>query len=187
MRHKETKMKKRDDRGEGNYIAIVLFLAAFIMMAGIITILRMRIITADMRDAVQAAVTSLAQENWDNTYKGRREGYSGAYVTYGSGTWYPDPEYEIDAGSVAQRIAGLTGASYDPSTGYYATAAGGERELEFHVADTVITNTPLTPGNAYSNFTADVTVHIRVPWGMRFPLPPLELDLKCRAAYMPKF
>ena len=187
MKTREKTAFRNDDRGEGSILAVAAFLAIFIMLAGIITILRMRIIVSGMRDTAQTAVVSLAAENWDNTYKGRREGYSGAYVTFGYGTWYQNPGYEIDSGSVAERMAALLGAAYDPATGYYRTAAGGETELEFYVESTIVTNTPLAPGNADRNFEALVTVRIRVPWGMRFGLPPLEMPVKCSARYMPKF
>ena len=54
--------------------------------------------------------------------------------------------------------------------------------------DVEIVNTPLTPGNTNKNFEADARITIEIPlsfgWGM---VPPLQMEVRTRAAYMPKF
>ena len=51
-----------------------------------------------------------------------------------------------------------------------------------------ILNAPLTPGNTSKNFEADARITIEVPlsfgWSM---VPPLRMEVRTRAAYMPKF
>ena len=65
----------------------------------------------------------------------------------------------------------------------FYTSNAGLRELRVE-----ITNTGLAPGSASRNFEADARITIEIPmsfgWGV---VPPLTMELRTKAAYMPKF
>jgi len=65
-----------------------------------------------------------------------------------------------------------------------------EKGFEYRLSDlrVSILNTQLTPGNANQNFEADVRVTIQIPLSFGWDaVPPLTMEIRTRAAYMPKF
>ena len=69
----------RDRKGNGFPLAIAITLALVIIFCGISEYIRLLIIAQGVRDAVQTAVISTVNDNYDDVYHGVREGYSGGY------------------------------------------------------------------------------------------------------------
>lgn len=67
----------RDRKGNGFPLAIAITLALVIIFCGISEYIRLLIIAQGVRDAVQTAVISTVNDNYDDVYHGVREGYSG--------------------------------------------------------------------------------------------------------------
>ena len=69
----------RDCRGISFPLIIAVTLSLVILLCGVSEYLRLLIVAQGVRDAVQEAVISTVNDNYDDVYHGVREGYSGAY------------------------------------------------------------------------------------------------------------
>ena len=68
----------RDRRGISFPLIIAVTLSLVILLCGVSEYLRLLIVAQGVRDAVQEAVISTVNDNYDDVYHGVREGYSGA-------------------------------------------------------------------------------------------------------------
>ncbi len=130
---------------------------------------------------MQQSVIAVATTNYDELYNGLREGYSGGYKL-SSGNWVE----KLDKGDVYDNLDEVLGTMGEGSYHIKETANGYEYRIWGLGMDLI--NTPLTPGNADKNFEADIRVQIEIPlsfgWQM---LPPLVMEIRTKAAYLPKF
>ena len=69
----------RDRRGVSFPLIVAVTLSLVILLCGVSEYLRLLIVAQGVRDAVQEAVISTVNDNYDDVYHGVREGYSGAY------------------------------------------------------------------------------------------------------------
>ena len=69
----------KDKNGSGFPLIIAITLSLLIVFTGISEYFRLMIVAQGVRDALQAAVISTVNDNYDDVYHGVREGYSGAY------------------------------------------------------------------------------------------------------------
>ena len=138
-------------------------------------------IAQGVRDGLQQAVITVATTNYDETYRGLREGYSGGYRLSGE-QWVEDLDYD----DVYYRLDSLLGTERDGS--YHVKVQDGGYEYRLSGLRVKITNTGLAPGSASRNFEADARITIEIPmsfgWGV---VPSLTMELRTKAAYMPKF
>ena len=67
----------RDRKGNGFPLAIAITLALVIIFCGISEYIRLLIIAQGVRDAMQTAVISTVNDNYDDVYHGVREGTLG--------------------------------------------------------------------------------------------------------------
>lgn len=171
----------RDRSGNSTPTIIALILGLLILVCAMAEFFRLMVIVQGVRDGLQQAVISVATTNYDETYRGLREGYSGGYRLAG-GQWVED----LDYGDVYCRLDSLLGTQIDGS--YHVKAQDGGYEYRLSGLRVEIANTGLAPGNASRNFEADARIIIEIPmsfgWGV---VPPLIMELRTRAAYMPKF
>jgi hypothetical protein len=173
----------QDKRGASFPLIVAITLALALIFCGVSEYFRLMIIAQGVRDAMQAAVISTVNDNYDDVYHGVREGYSGAYQPIAG-----DFEESLDYGDIydrIDRILGLTG-----SGGYHnkSSADGG---LEFRVwnLSVDIRNAPLASGDqAPARFEADSIIMLEVPVsfaGKR--LPPMQIRVKNTAGFIPTF
>lgn len=171
----------REKRGEATVLTVALILGVLLLMCTMAEFFRLAVIVQGVRDGLTSSVITVATTNYDETYNGLREGYSGGYVLSGD-RWQENLDYD----DVLARMGVLLGADMGGDTltkwqpeGYEYRLSGLEVE---------ILNAPLTPGNTSKNFEADARITIEVPlsfgWSM---VPPLRMEVRTRAAYMPKF
>ena len=96
--------------------------------------------------------------------------------------WQENLDYDY----VLIRLSNLLGADRRGSTLIKGQPEGYEYRLSG--LNVEIINAPLTPGNTKKNFEADARITIEIPlsfgWDM---VPPLKMEIRTRAAYMPKF
>ncbi len=177
---------KLPDRRGGNStpLTVALVLVLLLVICAVAEFLRLMIIVQGVRDGVQQAVIAVMTTNYDEAYNGLREGYSGGYVLSG-GHWVENLDYS----DVYRRLDTLLGTQEQGS--YHVKVQNQESngyEYRLSELDVAITNTPLTPGNANRNMEADVKIRIEIPfsfgWGL---VPPLTMQIRTKAAYMPKF
>ena len=171
----------RDKKGEATVLTVSLILGLLLLMCAMAEFFRLAVIVQGVRDGLQQSVITVATTNYDETYNGLREGYSGGYVLSGN-SWRENLDYD----DVLARMGTLLGADMGGDTLTKWQPKGYEYRLSD--LDVEIINTPLTPGNTNKNFEADARITIEIPlsfgWNM---VPPLQMEIRTRAAYMPKF
>ena len=109
------------------------------------------------RDAVQEAVISTVNDNYDDVYHGVREGYSGAYQPLAG-----DFEESLDYGDIYGRLDDILGLTY---RGGYHTQYTEDGGMEFRVwgLDVEIRNAPFASGDsAGDRFVADCEIELEV-------------------------
>lgn len=171
----------RDRSGNSTPTTIALILGLLFFLCAMSEFFRLMIITQGVRDGLQQAVISVATTNYDETYRGLREGYSGGYRLAGE-QWVEDLDYD----DVYYRLDSLLGTVREG--GYHVKKQGKSYEYRLSNLQVEISNTGLAPGSASKNFEADARITIEIPmtfgWGRDWPL---TMELRTRAAYMPKF
>ena len=144
-------------------IAVTLCLLMLFML--ISEYFRVNIIVQGVRDAVQQAVIATVNENYDDVYHSVREGYAAGWFPEGDGEWFES----IDTGDIYVKYAG--------------------NELEYTISDLSvrISNNAIASGQS-EGYLATATLHLEVP--TRFAgriLPPISINLRVEAKYIPKF
>ena len=171
----------KDRRGTSTPLTIALILGLLLLICTMAEFFRLGIIVQGVRDGLQQAVITVATTNYDETYNGLREGYSGGYTLSGE-SWQENLDYD----DVYNRLDNLLGT--DESGGYHIKEDKSGYEYRLSGLSVDIVNVPLTPGSADDNLEADARITIEIPlsfsWGK---LPPLKMELRTRSAYMPKF
>ncbi len=170
----------KDRRGVAFPLIIAIVLVLVMLMCCISEYFRLLIVAQGVRDAVQEAVISTVNDNYDDVYHSVREGYAAG--------WFPTDdawEESVDAGDVYTHLA-LTMGLTSIGDGY-AKYAGDE--LEFTVSELRVTlsNNGLASGQS-EGYLADATIVLEIP--TRFAgtvLPPIRMTLKVQAKYMPLF
>ena len=77
----------KDQRGVAFPLIVAIVLVLVMLMCCISEYFRLLIVAQGVRDAVQEAVISTVNDNYDDVYHGVREGYSGAYQPL-AGVWF---------------------------------------------------------------------------------------------------
>lgn len=171
----------RNKKGEAAVLTVALILGLLLLLCAMAEFFRLAVIVQGVRDGLQQSVITVATTNYDETYNGLREGYSGGYVLSGD-SWKENLDYD----DVLAWMGTLLGADMGGDTLTKWQPDGYEYRLSGLAVE--IINTPLTPGNTNRNFEADARITIEIPlsfgWSM---VPPLQMEIRTRAAYMPKF
>lgn len=171
----------KDRRGHSTPLTIALILGLLLLSCAISEFFRLGIIVQGVRDGLQQAVITVATTNYDETYNGLREGYSGGYILSGE-IWQEDLDYD----DVYFRLDNLL--ETDKAGGYHIKEGRGGYEYRLSQLSVDIINTPLTPGNANDNLEVDARITIEIPLSFGWDkLPPFTMEIRTRSAYMPKF
>jgi len=173
----------KDKRAASFPLIIAITLSLVIIFSGISEYFRLMIIAQGVRDAVQSAVISTVNDNYDDVYHGVREGYSGAYQPIAA-----DFEESLDYGDIYDRLDSILGLNY---SGGYHEKRTSENKLEFRIwgLSVNIKNAPFAARDqSAARFQADSTIMLEVPvsFGGKL-LPPMQIKVKTSAGYTPKF
>ena len=112
----------QDRRGVSFPLIVAITLSLIIILCGISEYFRLLLVAQGVRDAVQEAVISAVNDNYDDVYHGVREGYSGAYQPLAG-----DFEESLDFGDIYGRLDELLNLTY---RGGYHTQYTDDGEME---------------------------------------------------------
>lgn len=180
---KKIKAILKDKRASSFPFIIAITLSLVIIFCGISEYFRLMIVAQGVRDAVQTAVITVVNDNYDDVYHGVREGYSGAYQPIAE-----DFEESLDYSDIYDRLDSILGIAY--SSGYHEKRTS-EGKLEFRVwgLEVDIRNAPFASGDqSTARFEADSTIMLEVPMSFGGKLlPPMRIKAKTSAGYTPRF
>ena len=173
----------RNKKGTSFPLIVAVTLALVIIFCGISEYLRLMIIAQGVRDAVQSAVISTVNDSYDDVYHGVREGYSGAYQPSAD-----EFEESLDYGDIYGRLDRLLGLREE--NGSHVKYAANAVEFRLSDLSVDLENMPFAPEGPDNSrgFLADAAVKLEVPvsFGGK-SLPPMKINLKVKAKYMPLF
>lgn len=171
----------QDKKAESTPLTIALVLGILIIFSVMAEFFRLGIIVQGVRDTLQTSVISVATSNYNELYNGLREGYSGGYALSDE-RWLADLDYY----DIYARMDEVLGTEYD---GLYHTKISDDGyEYRFYNMELNIVNPALAPESTTVNFKADAFISIEIPLSFGWALlPPLELDIRTKSSYMPKF
>lgn len=171
------------NKGSGFPLAVVITLCLVMIFTGISEYFRLIIIAQGVRDALQSAVISTVNDNYDDVYHGVREGYSGGYQPI-------DSEFEefIDYGDIYDTLVIVLGLTDNDE---YDSKLTRDGKTEFKISDLEvdIKNIPLASGDIKGQrFRIDSSIILEVPvsFGGKL-LPSMKIKVKNSAGYTPKF
>lgn len=170
-------------KGTSFPLVIAVTLALMLLFCGVSEAIRLMIIAKGVRDAVQSAVISTVNDSYDNVYHGIREGYSGAYIPSADSF-----EESLDYGDIYSRMDKILGLQKE--NGYHVKYAGSAVEFRLSDLSVGLENVSFAPANPDNSkgFMADAIIRLEVPvsFGGK-SLPPMVINLKVQAKYMPLF
>lgn len=171
----------KDKKGNTTPLTIALILGILFTICALSEFFRLSIIANGVRNALQSAVISVATTNYDEAYNGLREGYSGGYWLSGE-QW----EENLDYGDIYEQLDELLGTENDG--GYHVREGKNGYEYRLSGLSVDIKNVRLRPESAAKNLevTAKIRLEIPVSFG-RESFPPVQMQIKVKSAYMPKF
>lgn len=166
----------------GNMIPLVVAVTIGILLIilGVSEYMRLVITAAGIKDAMESAIISTVNDNYNEVYHSVREGYAAGY----------EPEDEsfrasVDYGDIYSRLCFLLGLEED-GDGYVRINNSGEKEYRLSGLLVSIPNTALrAEGGTYY---AEASVWLEVP--VRFAgkiITNMPINLRVRAAYTEKF
>ncbi len=158
----------KDQRGVAFPLIIAIVLVLVMLMCCISEYFRLLIVAQGVRDAVQEAVISTVNDNYDDVYHSVREGYSGAYQPL-AGDFEESLDYHpLPAGAQSWRETAILCGELPPchrQPGGVPTGTGADG---------------IPQGTVYSRCkTAGICVQRpHFLWGVRLHVPPKDLQWK---------
>lgn len=181
--HGHLKKVLEDRTGSGAPLILAIVLAVILISTSVFEYMRLLIIAQGVRDSVQSAIVDVATQNWDRTYPGLREGYSGGYSLSGS-EWYEN----VSSGNVYGRLQSVLGLKQESED--YVKYSGKTVEYRLSGLSLDVKNAPLAPSRAGAasqlNVTGQITVEVPLSFGWE-QLPMMRISMQLRSRYVPKF
>ncbi len=168
-------------KGSASIINVILVLILLLLSCVVFEYARLMVIAKGVRDNMQASIIAVATDNWDDTYNGVREGYSGGYELV-EDSW----EEIYDYGDVYNHLEKSLGL--ESLTNMLIKKEGNKIEYYIYDLDLVITNAQFAPSGEIEEFLVEGYVTLLVPISFGFEhLPPMKINLKLNSEYMSKF
>lgn len=173
----------KDKRGIGYPLVAAIVLSLLMLMMMGYEYMRLQIIASGVEKAVQSAVITVANENYNYAYTGMRDGYSGGYALTGE-TWLPS----LTTGDIYSELDRLLGTY--PSGGKHIKMAGNALEFEVYGLTVDILNAPFTPKTSEQDealaVSSSITIEVPV-WFMGVQMNTMKADLVIATNLVAKF
>lgn len=177
---RKVKILLKNKTGSMVPLTVAVTIGMLFIILGISEYMRLVITAAGVKDAMESAVVSTVNDNYNEVYHSVREGYAAGYEPNGESF-----AAAVDYGDIYGRMCFLLGLEED-GDGYVRINNGGEREYRIGELSVDIPNTALaSPGETYY---ADASVILEVP--VRFAgkiVSNMSINVKVRATYKEKF
>lgn len=171
-----------NQNGNGLPLAAAVSLCLLMIMLGIMEYSRLMIISSGVKDAMQEAVISVVNDNYNEIYHSVREGYAAGYEPWGGSF-----EESVDEGDVYGRLGDLLGLDYEGSY-LVGRLPDGKTELKISQLSIEIPNSNLAPTDSGKSYEVITTVRLEVPVSfLQKNIPDMSIKLRTKAAYTPKF
>ena len=177
---KKTIALLKNRRGSMMPLVVAVTLGMFFIILGISEYMRLVITAAGIKDAMESAIISTVNDNYNEVYHSVREGYAAGYEPYGEGF-----TSSVDYGDIYGRLCFLLGLEED-GDGYVRMGSDGETEYRLSDLRVSIPNTAL--GGVGGAYYADASIQLEVP--VRFAgalITDMSIIIKNRAVYREKF
>lgn len=174
------KILLKNNTGSMVPLAVAAAIGMLFIILGVSEYMRLVITAAGVKDAMESAVISTMNDNYNEVYHSVREGYAAGYEPDGEGF-----AAAVDYGDIYGRMCFLLGLEED-GDGYVRINNGGETEYKISGLLVDIPNTALASSG--ETYYADASVTLEVP--VRFAgkiVSNMSINLKARAAYKEKF
>ncbi|PKM68925.1 MAG: hypothetical protein CVU95_01380 [Firmicutes bacterium HGW-Firmicutes-2] len=172
-----------NNKGSGFPLAVAITLCLVMIFSGVSEYFRLMIIAQGVRNALQDAVITTVNDNYDNVYHGVREGYSGGYQPIASNF-----QESIDYGDIYNQLDEILGL--EQSGGEHVKYdSNRETQLKIYNLTVNIENAPIASGDtAGQRFEINSTIVLEVPVSFAGKvLPTMRIQVRNSAGYTPKF
>ncbi|MGB4659899.1 MAG: hypothetical protein WBI07_12005 [Mobilitalea sp.] len=183
MEVKKTVNILKNNKGSGFALAVAVTLGLVLIFTGITEYFRLMMIAKGVREALQSAVITTVNDNYDDVYHGVREGYSGGYQPIDSE--FEESLHYGDIYNILENILGLT------DNDEYTSKITRDGKTEFILSDlnVEIKNAPFAEGDQREQrFRIDSSILLEVPVSFAGNiLPSMKIRVRTSAGYTPKF
>jgi len=177
---KRAKALLKDRKGNMMPLVVAVSLGMFLVILGVSEYMRLVITAAGIKDAMESAIISTVNDNYNEVFHSVREGYAAGYEPYGESF-----VSSVDYGDIYSRLCFLLGLEEDRD-GYVRIGNDGETEYRLSELWVSIPNTAL--GGGGGSYYADASIKLEVP--VRFAgklITDMSIIIKNRAVYREKF
>lgn len=152
---KKTAALLKDRKGNMMPLVVAVTICMLIIILGVAEYMRLVITAAGIKDAMESAVISTVNDNYNEVYHSVREGYAAGYEPDGE-SFSPS----VDYGDIYSRMCFLLGLEED-GAGYVRINNGGEMEYRLSNLSVYIHNNALGAGGG--PYYADASIRLEVP------------------------
>ena len=177
---KKSKVLLKDRKGNMMPMVVTVTLGMFLVILGVSEYMRLMITAAGVKDAMESAVISTVNDNYNEVYHSVREGYAAGYEPYG-GSFVSS----VDYGDIYSRLCFLLGLE-EEGDGY--VRMGNDEEIEYRLRGLSVSIPNTALGGIGSAYYADASIQLEVP--VRFAgrlITDMSIIIKNRAVYREKF
>ncbi len=176
------KQALENEKRQGYPLTVALALSFMLLFTVISQYFHYFLVAQGVRDALQDATIVTVTENYNETYHGIREGYSGGYQ--------PDSvsfNEAVNYGDIYARMSAVLGTEH--SGGAYIKTANGAEEYRLYDLNVEISNATFAQADtAGDRFVVESTIILEMPvYFCGKSLPNLKINVKTTAGYTPIF
>lgn len=172
----------KSERGSAVPLIVAVTLACLLLFCVVVEFMRLYVIASGVKDAMQNAVVSVINDNYNETYHAIREGYAAGY----------EPMEEtfresLDYGDIYGQLDELLGTQMEGER-HIKRNRNGTLEFSLEDLEVEIRNVSLASAGNGEEYMADARIQLLVPVSLAGEhFPDMRFTIRMKAKYMPKF